>query len=182
MAYQAKVNSEKTEAVADIKKVFEGASDFFFVNYRGMTVEQITVLRHKLREQNADFHVVKNNYARIAFEQLGKSDVSKLLTSPTAVAIARKDSGPVAKALIDTTRDWQKDKPEIGVKGGLVGTSVFNAKEVDAFSKLPSRLELYSMLMSTMQAPLQNMVYALNGIPTKLVRTLQAVVDQKAGK
>ena len=95
MAYQAKVNSEKTTAVADIKKVFEGASDFFFVNYRGMTVEQITVLRDKLRVQHADFHVVKNNYARIAFQQLGKSDVSSLLTSPTAVAIARQDSGPV---------------------------------------------------------------------------------------
>lgn len=181
MAYQAKVNTQKTDAVADIKKVFEGASDFFFVNYRGMTVDQITVLRHKLREQNADFHVVKNNYAKIAFEQLGKGDLSSLLTSPTAVAVARKDSGPVAKALLETTKEWQAVKPEIGVKGGLVGTSVFSAKDVDAFSKLPGRLELYSMLMSTMQAPLQNMVYALNGLPTKLVRTLQAVVDQKAG-
>jgi len=182
MAYQAKINNDKTQAVADIKKVFEGASDFFFYNYRGLTVEQITQLRHKLREQSADIHVVKNNYARIAFEQLGKSDVSKLLTSPTAVAIARGDSGIVAKTLIDLTKEWQQTKPEVGLKGGLVGTSVFDAKQVDAFSKLPSRLELYSMLMGTMRAPLQNMVYVMNGVATKLVRTLQAVVDQKAGK
>lgn len=182
MAYQAKVNNDKEKAVADIKQVFEGASDYFFLNYRGMTVEQITQLRSKLRAQQADVHVVKNNYARIAFEQLGKSDVSKLLVSPTAVAVARGDSGPVAKTLLETTKEWQQAKPEIGVKGGLVGASVFNAKEVEAFSKLPGRLELYSMLMSTMQAPLQNLVYAANGIATKLVRTMQAVADQKGGK
>jgi large subunit ribosomal protein L10 len=176
MAYQAKVNQTKTEAVADIKKVFEGASDFFFTNYRGLTVEQITGLRHKLREQGADYHVVKNNYARIAFEQLGKSDVSKLLIGPTAVAIARKDSGPVAKALLELTKDWQ----QLEVKGGLVGTSVFDGKQTEAFSKLPTRNQLYSMLMGTMQAPLQNLVYVLNGVTTKLVRTLQAVADKKA--
>lgn len=178
MAYQAKVNQTKTEAVADIKKVFEGADDFFFTNYRGLTVEQITGLRHKLREQNADFHVVKNNYARIAFNQLGKADVANLLVGPTAVAVARKDSGPVAKALIELAKEWQ----QLEVKGGLVGSSVFNAKETEAFSKLPGRNELYSMLMGTMQAPLQNLVYVLNGVTTKLVRTLQAVADKKAGK
>ncbi len=181
MAYLAKVNQAKTDAVADIKKILDGANDFFFVNYRGMTVSQITELRHKLRSLNADLHVVKNNYARIAFEQLGKADVSALLTSPTAVAIARKDSGPVAKTLFETTKEWKQAKPEIGVKGGLVGTSVFNAAETEVFSKLPTRLELYSMLMGTMQAPLQNMVYVMNGVATKLVRTLQAVADQKAG-
>lgn len=179
MAYQTKINQAKTEAVESFKGVINGASDFVFTDYRGLTVEQITNLRHKLRAINADYHVVKNNYARVAFEQLGYADVSKQLVGPTAVAIARKDSGPVAKTLIELAKEYQE---KLNVKGGLIGKSVFNAKEIEAYSKLPTRLELYASLMGTMKAPLQNFVYATNGITTKLVRTLQAVADQKAGK
>ncbi|NNM55068.1 MAG: 50S ribosomal protein L10, partial [Spirochaetales bacterium] len=58
--------------------------------------------------------------------------------------------------------------------------TVFNAAQVEAYSKLPGKNELLASLMGTMKAPVQNLVYAMNGVTTKLVRTLQAVVDQKA--
>ena len=92
------------------------------------------------------------------------------------MALARKDSGPVAKILVD----YAKEVPTLEVKGGYIGGSAFNAKQVESFSKLPSKNELLSMLMSTMQAPTQNLVFVLNGVTTKLVRTLQAVADKKA--
>src|SRR5690606_20289375 len=120
---------------------------------------------------------VKNNFARIAFEELTKPDVSGYLTGPTALALARGDSAPVAKALLDLSKEFP-----IAVKGGLIEGNIFDAKQVEAFSKLPSRLQLIAMLMSTMNAPLQNLVYAMNGVTQKLVRVLQAVADQKAGK
>jgi large subunit ribosomal protein L10 len=173
--YVTKVNAGKREAVQAIKDSFEGVNDFIFADYRGLTVEQITELRTKLRELNAEFHVIKNNFAKIAFRDLEYPEVDEYLVGPTAVAMARDESGPVAKELFKLAKDWPLE-----IKGGLVNGNVFGQTDMDAYSKLPTRLELIAKLMGTMNAPVQNLVFGLNGISTKLVRTLQAVADQKA--
>ncbi len=172
--YQTRVNEAKVAAVDSLKEMFSEANDFIFANYRGLTVDQITRLRTQLRDSGAEFRVVKNNYAKIAFKQMEKPDVSEYLVGPTAIAISTQDSAPVVKILVD----FAKDAP-VEVKGALVGETIFDAKQAEAFSKLPSREALIAQLMSVMQAPLQNFVYALNGVPTKMVRVLQAVADKK---
>jgi large subunit ribosomal protein L10 len=65
------------------------------------------------------------------------------------------------------------------VKGGIIGGRLFSVKEVEALSRLPSRLELIGILMGTMNAPLTHLMYAMNGVASKLVRTLAAVAEQK---
>jgi large subunit ribosomal protein L10 len=177
MSYETRVNASKIKAVDELKLSFQNSTDYIFADYRGLSVERITQLRDKLRAVNTEFHVVKNNYARIAFQQLGKSDVAHLLVGPTAVAIVKGDGAPAAKALFDLPKDWT-----LKIKGGLIGRSVFNSTQIEAYSKLPSREALLSSLMGTMKAPIQNLVCAVNGVASKLVRTLQAVADQKAGK
>jgi large subunit ribosomal protein L10 len=172
--YQTKVTDSKVAAVDALKEQFGDARDFIFTNYRGLTVDQITRLRTTLRENDADFKVVKNNFAKIAFKQMEKPDVSEYLVGPTAVAIAKSDSAPVVKVLFD----FAKENP-VEVKGALVGATVYDAGQAEAYSKLPSRDALYAQLMSVMQAPLQNLVYALNGVPTNITRVMQAVADQK---
>ncbi|NCN04710.1 MAG: 50S ribosomal protein L10 [Spirochaetales bacterium] len=174
--YAVKVNKAKEEAVTSIRESFNGVKDYIFTDYRGLSVEKITILRNKLRALDADYHVVKNNYAKIAFRDLNLDGVDPYLVGPTAIALSRGDSGAVAKELLALTKDWT-----LAVKGGLIDGNVFNGQQVDAFSKLPSRAELLAKLMGTMNAPMQNFVYVLNGVTTKLVRTLQAVADQKAG-
>ena len=73
MAVRAKkIQPAKAQAIEDAKKTFAEYSDFIFADYRGLTVEQITALRDKLREKNAVLKVVKNNFARIAFEDMKK--------------------------------------------------------------------------------------------------------------
>jgi large subunit ribosomal protein L10 len=171
-----KLQDAKVSSINELKEVFRSAEDFIFTDYRGLTVEQITILRKRLREKGAQFRVVKNNFARIAFEQLSAQDVSSYLTGPTAVAIAPQDTNEVAKLLFD----FAKEAPVLNVKGGLVGTSVYDASQVEAFSKLPGRLELISMLMSVMNGPARNVAAALNDIPSRLVRTIKAVGDKKA--
>lgn len=175
--HTVKLQQGKVDAVRALKEKFGSAKDFIFTDYRGLTVEQITEVRNRLREQNAEYKVVKNNFARIAFEELAKPDVSGYLAGPTALALARGDSAPVAKVLIDLAKDFP-----IAVKGGLIEGNTFDAKQVEAFSKLPARPQLIAMLMGTMNAPLQNLVYVMNGVTQKLVRVLQAVADQKEGK
>jgi large subunit ribosomal protein L10 len=92
------------------------------------------------------------------------------------VAISPKDANEVAKILYAFT----KEAPALSVKGGLLGKSVYDAAQVEAFSKLPGRLELISMLMSVMNGPARNLAAALNDIPARLVRTVKAVADKKA--
>ncbi len=89
--------------------------------------------------------------------------------------MAKGESSPVVKSLIDFAREWS-----VQVKGGLIAGRVFDAKQVEEFCKLPTRPELLAILMGTMNAPLQNLVYTMNGVTKKLVRTLQAVADKKA--
>ncbi|MDR0376415.1 MAG: 50S ribosomal protein L10 [Spirochaetaceae bacterium] len=171
-----KLQDAKVSAINELKDIFSTSEDFIFADYRGLTVEQISLLRKRLRDKGAQFKVVKNNFARIAFEQLSAPDVSAYLVGPTAVAVAPADANEVAKQLFDFIRE----APVLKVKGGLVGTAVYDAAQVEAFSRLPGRLELISMLMSVMNGPVRNVAAALNDIPARLVRTIKAVGDKKA--
>lgn len=172
--YKTKITEEKKASVQYLKDSFTGVNDFIFTDYRGLTVAQITTLRTRLRELGADYHVIKNRYAKIAFKEMDISVLEDFLLGPTAVALARDESGTVAKELFGFVKD-----SSLSIKGALVDGKLLNPVEVEAFSKLPTRAELIAKLMGTMNAPLQNLTYALDAIGTKLVRTLQAVADQK---
>lgn len=166
MAVRAKkLQAAKTAAIADIKGKFEASSNYIFAEYRGLTVAQITDLRRQLRTNGCSFKVVKNNFARIAFEEMKTADVSSYFTGPTAVAMAGEESNAVAKILFD----FAKEAPALVIKGALIDGEVYDASKIEAFSKLPGKKELISMLMS-----------AMLGNTSKLARTLQAVADKKA--
>jgi len=177
MAIVAKqIQRAKADAINGLKDIFDKAEDFIFADYRGLTVEQITALRKRLREKGAQFRVVKNNYARIAFEQLSAPDVSEYLIGPSAIAISVKDTNEVAKILLE----FKKESPALAVKGGLIGKNVFDAPQIEAFSKLPGKPELISMLLSVMNGPARNLAAALNDVNARLVRTIKAIGDHKA--
>jgi large subunit ribosomal protein L10 len=166
MAVKAKkLQPAKTTAIADIKARFESASDYIFTEYRGLTVEQISILRRQLRAKGCSYKVVKNNFARIAFEELNLAGVSGYLSGPTAVALAGEESGAAAKILFE----FAKETPALVIKGALIGGEVYDAKKIEAYSKLPGKKELISMFLSALQAT-----------TTKLAATVQAVADKKA--
>ena len=170
-----KVQQHKIDALEVMKARFSESKEFIFTNYRGLTVAQITDLRERLRAKQVEYKVVKNRYARLAFEQLDKAEASGVFVGPTAIALMDSDSAAVAKLLFDYARDTP-----VEVKGAYVDGRFFAAAQTEALSKLPTRDQLLAQLMSTMNAPLQNLVYAMNGVTQKLVRVLQAVADQKA--
>ena len=166
MAVKAKkVQPAKTAAIEEAKKTFADYNDFIFADYRGMTVEQITQLRKKLREQSAALKVVKNNFARIAFADMQIDNVADYLKGPTVVAMVKEDSNEVAKTMFDFT----KDAPTLNVKGGFIGKEIYDAAKISEFSKIPGKKTLIAMLMS-----------AINGPARQLAATLQAYVDKKS--
>lgn len=172
-----KIQDAKVKSIGELKESFSASGDFIFTDYRGLTVEQITNLRTQLRTKGALYKVVKNDFARLAFEGLSApNEVAAYLVGPTAIAIAPNDANEVAKILVDFT----KEAPVLKVKGGLLGKDVYDAQQMEAFSRLPGRLELISMLMSVMNGPARNLAAALNDIPARLVRTVKAVGEKKA--
>lgn len=173
-AYETKITKPKVEAVDSLKSEFKDVQDYIFTNYRGLTVKQITDLRNRLRAENAVYKVIKNRFAKIALKEMEQPEVNVHLTGPTAVALAKGESGPVAKILFELAKELPLE-----VKGGIINGNVFDAGQVEAYSKLPTRDELLASLMGTMKAPVQNVVHVLNAIPSKLVRTLQALADKK---
>ncbi len=168
MAVRAKkIQPAKAEAIENAKKAFADYNDFIFADYRGLTVEKITVLRDKLREKNAVLKVVKNNFARIAFEDMKVENVAEYLKGPTVVAMAKEDSNEVAKVLFD----FAKDAPSLVVKGASISNEIYDQAKIEAYSKVPGKKQLYAMLMSAMNGPVQ-----------KLAATLQAYADKKSAE
>ena len=157
-----KAQPAKTAAIDTITKELQSASSFIFTEYRGLSVEQLTQLRQKLRENNCSYKVVRNNFARIAFDSI-HLDAKDYLVGPTAVALINEDANAVAKTLFD----FAKDAPALMVKGGFVDGELYDTKKIEAFSKLPGKKELIAMFMST-----------VNATTAKFVRTVQAIVDK----
>jgi large subunit ribosomal protein L10 len=171
-----KLQAYKVEAVGKLKEHFTAAPDLIFSDFRGMSFPQMIDLRAKLTEKGTSYRVVRNTFARIAMKEVGLPDTSSWLEGPTALAFLGKDPSPAAKIMMEFT----KSAP-LTIKGGVIGGKIFSAKDVEALSKLPGRNDLLAMLMGTMNAPLRNMMYVMNGVTSKLVRTLAAVAD-KMGK
>lgn len=168
MAIKAKkLQPAKTAAIASAKESFSAYNDFIFADYRGLTVEQITALRDKLREKEVPLKVVKNNFARVAFEEMKIDSVAEYLTGPTAIAMSKGDSNEAAKILFD----FAKEAPALAVKGAYIDNEVYDAAKIEAFSKVPGKKQLIAMLMS-----------AINGPAQKLAATLQAYVDKKTAE
>jgi large subunit ribosomal protein L10 len=158
MDQKAHITPAKEDAVKLLRDEFEQYSGFIFTDYRGMTVQQVTALRKDLLKNESQFRVVKNNYAKIAMRDLGMNEFDSELIGPTAIALAKGDSGnEVAKALYASIKSGNPMK----VKSAFLDGKVFSASEVEAYSKLPGRLELLSLLMATMKAPVQKVAATL---------------------
>ncbi len=164
MAIKAKkIQPAKAAAIEETKKVLGEYSNYVFVDYRGLTVEQITKLRNGLREKNSQLKVFKNNFAKVAFDELKNDEVAQYLSGPTAIALIKEDANESAKVLFD----FAKDAPNLVVKGAWVDGELYDAAKIEALAKLPGRKQLIAMLMS-----------AINGPARKLAGTLQAYVEK----
>ena len=164
----------KKEVVAEVAERLKKAQTVVLAEYRGLAVEDITVLRSKARASGVYLRVLKNTLARRAvkgtpFEKLGDQ-----MVGPLAYGIS---DDPVAAAKV--LHAYAKGNEKLVIKGGAMPNYFMTAKEIGALANLPSRDELLSKLMGTMQAPIAKFVQTLNEVPGKWVRTLAAVRDQK---
>ena len=170
------LRKEKDAVIAEVAQLLSDRENLFVSDYRGLTVEQLTELRGKLRESGATFKVVKNTLGGIAADRSGRENAKELLTGPTAVTFCGEDPVAAAKALADFARA----NPQLEVRGGLLDASLIDAADVKALASLPPRDVLVAQVVGTIASPLTGLVTVLQGTISGFVRALNQVAEQRA--
>ncbi len=164
----------KKAVVAEISAEVATAQAIIVAEYRGMEVGDMTALRAKARSAGVYFRVLKNTLARRAVADTPFAGLSEHMVGPLAFAISN-DPVAVAKVL----NDFAKGNDKFVIKAGAMANYVMSRKDVASLANMRSRDELLPKMMGTMQAPITNFEQTLNEIPSKFVRGLAAVRDQK---
>lgn len=165
---------DKKVVVAEVAERVKTAQAIVLAEYRGIEVGDMTQLRAKARQAGVYLRVLKNTLARRAIADTPFAGLTEKMVGPLAYGIS-EDPVAVAKVL----NDFAKSNDKLLIKGGAMANYVMDLKGVQALATLPSRDELIAKLMGTMQAPITKFVQTLNEVPTKFVRGLAAVRDQK---
>ncbi len=165
---------EKTVVIEEVAAQLANAQSVVIAEYRGLDVASITELRKKARESGVYLRVLRNTLARRAVEGSPFEGLSPQMVGPLIYGIS---TDPVAAAKVLTEFAKQNDK--LILKAGSLPNSLLDQEGVKALAQMPSREELLAKLLGTMQAPIAQFVRTLNEVPTKFVRGLAAVRDQK---
>jgi large subunit ribosomal protein L10 len=165
---------EKAVVVEEISAKVASAQSIILAEYRGLEVGQITQLRKQARGQGVYLRVLKNTLARRAVAGTSFEKLTDNMVGPLIYGIS---TDPVAAAKV--LSDFAKTNDKLIIKAGAMPNFVMDAAGVKALATMPSREELLSKLLGTMQAPVAKFVRTLNEVPTKFVRALAAVRDAK---
>ncbi|HCX9119259.1 50S ribosomal protein L10 [Staphylococcus aureus] len=150
----------KKQLVDEIAEVLSNSVSTVIVDYRGLTVAEVTDLRSQLREAGVEYKVYKNTMVRRAAEKAGIEGLDEFLTGPTAIATSSEDAVAAAKVI----SGFAKDHEALEIKSGVMEGNVITVEEVKTVGSLPSHDGLVSMLLSVLQAPVRNFAYAVKAI------------------
>lgn len=158
----AKIEMKKP-IVEEIKGYVADAKAAVLVDYRGLTVEQDTALRKKLREAGVVYKVYKNTMLNFAFEGTEFEALAKHLEGPTAVAFGMEDATSAARVLAEVA----KTAPNLEFKAGVVEGTYYDQKGIQVIATIPSREVLLSRLLGSMQSPITNFARVIKQIAEK---------------
>lgn len=152
--------AEKQLLVEEATTRFQNAASVVVVDYRGLTVQEVTDLRKQLRDAGIVMKVIKNSVLSRAAEAAGLSGMEDVFKGPTAIAFSDEDVIAPAKIIAD----FAKEAPALEIKGGVIEGKVSSAEEMNALAKLPNREGLLSMLLSVLQAPVRNTALIIKAV------------------
>lgn len=163
----------KIEAVASLRELLERTPNAVYADYTGMDVGAMTALRRALGERDSTLRVVKNRFLRIALDSMDLPVSDAYLTGPTVVATLGDEPGAACKVLVDARRDVP-----LVIKGAMVDGQLLDPAQVEELAALPSREQMYAMLLSAMNGPVRSVAGVLQEVVRKLVGTVQAIADR----
>jgi len=168
---------EKIKFVEEWSKEIQEIPYAILVDYRGLTVQQATDLRGRIRNADSRYRVVKNNLARRAIPGTKLESLTEHFVGPCAVAYNDHDPVVLAKTLVE----FAKDYPSLEIKAGVIDGHLMQPGEVEQLSKTPGREELMGKLVYLLAFPVQGLASALNNIVRNLAIVLSQVAAAKEG-
>ncbi len=157
--------AKKAEVVKNVNEMLTNAETAIVVDYRGLTVAEVTDLRKQLRDAGIKMMVIKNKILERAVEGTDYEDLKSTFVGPTAVAFSDEDAIAPAKIL----KKFADDHEALEIKGGFIEKKVQTLDKINEYATLPSREDLLSMLASALQDPMR-----------KIARAVKAVADKKS--
>ncbi len=153
----------KQPVVQEISENIKDAQSIVLVDYRGLTVEQDTRLRKELREAGITYKVYKNTMMNFAFKGTDYEALTPYLEGPSAIVISNSDATAPARILCK----FAKEASKLEVKGGMVEGIAYDAAGIMDIAKIPSREELISKLLGSLQSPITNFARVMNQLAEK---------------
>jgi len=150
----------KQPVVQEISENVKDAQSVVVVDYRGLTVAEDTQLRRELREAGVTYKVYKNTMMNFAFKDTDFESLSDVLEGPSAIAISKEDATAPARVLAK----FAKNAPALEIKAGVVEGTYYDADGMKAIASVPSREELLSKLLGSIQSPIANFARVLKQI------------------
>ncbi len=166
---------QKKAVVAEVAEVAKTAHSAVAAEYRGLTVEQMTDLRRKARNDGVYLRVTKNTLVRRAVEGTDFECMSPELSGPLLYAFSMEDPGAAARLV----KGFAKDHDKLVARLVAIGAELHDVSALERLASLPTRDQAISMLMGVMKAPIEKLARTLAEPHAKLVRTVAAVRDSK---
>lgn len=165
----------KKQVVAELVEKISRASGLYFVDFKNITVAQMIVIRRALKDQNIETRVAKNTLIIRALKECGITIPEELLFGQTAMILGYDDAVAPAK-IIKTFFD--KDE-KLRLKVAVIEGQVFDGKDLKTIAALPSRAELISGILGSLNAPASGIVGAINAVMRELASVIEEVAKKK---
>jgi|ERR1041385_2984549 large subunit ribosomal protein L10 len=167
---------EKAAVLQDTQERIRDVRGLYLADFSGMTVESLSLLRKRCREQGVQFRVIKNTLLKRAFHERGIQELDPHLVGPTGLVFSPHNEMAPAKILADFAKEFEKPR----LKAAVVDGRLYGDKAIVQLAKLPSREVLLSQLLATFVAPMSTFLGAVNALLATPANMADALAREKS--
>jgi len=167
---------EKEAVLQDTQQRIQDVRGIYLADFSGMTVQSLSLLRKKCREQGVQFRVIKNTLLKRAFNARGIQELDEHLVGPTGLVFSPNNEMAPAKILADFAKEFERPR----LKAAVVDGRLYDDKAIVRLAKLPSREVLLSQLIATFIAPMTSFLGAVNGMLATPANMADALAREKS--